>query len=113
MPTGGRLVIRLEHDAAADTVDLVVRDTGSGIPADKLPRIFEPFYTTKTGPDETGKGGTGLGLASCRKIIEAHCGRIRVESTVGRGTQFTIKLPVAKKTAVATPEVVVAGTTRS
>jgi len=97
MPTGGRLIIRLEHDAAADTVDLIVRDTGCGIPADKLPRIFEPFYTTKTGPDETGKGGTGLGLASCRKIVEAHCGRIRVESTVGKGTQFTIKLPVAKR----------------
>jgi signal transduction histidine kinase len=99
MPNGGRLIIRLEHDAAADTVDLVVRDTGGGIPADKLPRIFEPFYTTKKGPDETGKGGTGLGLASCRKIIEAHNGRIRVESTVGKGTQFTIKLPVAKREA--------------
>ena len=77
-------------------VDLVVRDTGCGIPADKLPRIFEPFFTTKSGPDETGKGGTGLGLAACRQIIEAHHGRIRVESTVGKGTQFTIKLPVAK-----------------
>jgi signal transduction histidine kinase len=99
MPNGGRLVIRLEHDAAADTVDLIVRDTGSGIPADKLPRIFEPFYTTKSGPDETGKGGTGLGLASCRKIIEGHSGRIRVDSTVGKGTQFTIKLPVAKSPA--------------
>jgi signal transduction histidine kinase len=95
MPSGGRLIIRLAHDAAADTVDLIVRDTGCGIPADKLPRIFEPFYTTKSGPDETGKGGTGLGLASCRQIIEAHRGRIRVESTVGKGTQFTIKLPVA------------------
>jgi len=96
MPNGGRLVIRLQHDAAADAVDLIVRDTGCGIPSDKLPRIFEPFYTTKNGPDETGKGGTGLGLSSCRKIIEAHNGRIRVESTVGKGTQFTIKLPVAK-----------------
>jgi signal transduction histidine kinase len=97
MPTGGRLIIRLSHDAAAGMVDLVVRDTGCGIPADKLPRIFEPFFTTKTGPDETGKGGTGLGLASCRQIIEAHRGRIRVESTVGKGTQFTIKLPVAQQ----------------
>ena len=97
MPSGGRVLIRLEHDAAADMVDLVVRDTGCGIPADKLPRIFEPFFTTKSGPDETGKGGTGLGLASCRQIIEAHRGRIRVESTVGKGTQFTIKLPVAKQ----------------
>ena len=97
MPSGGRVIIRLEYDAAGDTVDLIVRDTGCGIPADKLPRIFESFYTTKSGPDETGKGGTGLGLASCRQIIEAHHGRIRVESTIGKGTQFTIKLPAAAR----------------
>jgi signal transduction histidine kinase len=108
MPNGGRLIIRLAHDAAADTVDLVVRDTGCGIPPDKLPRIFEPFYTTKSGPDETGKGGTGLGLASCRQIIEAHHGRIRVESTVGKGTQFTLKLPVAKPKAPVPPITAVA-----
>ena len=101
MPSGGRVLIRLEHDAASDMVDLIVRDTGCGIPADKLPRIFDPFFTTKTGPDETGKGGTGLGLSACRKIIEAHHGRIRVESTVGKGTAFTIKLPVAKQPAEA------------
>ena len=99
MLEGGRVTIRLEHDMANDMVDLVVRDTGCGIAADKLPRIFEPFFTTKSGPDETGKGGTGLGLAACRQIIESHRGRIRVESTVGKGTQFTIKLPVAKQTA--------------
>ena len=96
MQSGGTVTIRLEHDAAAGTVDLIVRDTGCGIPADKLPRIFDPYFTTKPGPDETGKGGTGLGLSSCRQIIEAHRGRIRVESTIGKGTQFTIKLPVAK-----------------
>jgi len=96
MPNGGRVILRLEHDVASDMVDLVVRDTGSGIPADKLPRIFEPYFTTKSGPDETGMGGTGLGLSSCRQIIESHRGRIRVESTLGKGTQFTIKLPVAK-----------------
>ncbi|HEX5102648.1 MAG TPA: ATP-binding protein [Pirellulaceae bacterium] len=95
MTGGGRLLVRLEHDPAAGTVDLVVRDSGCGIPEEKLPRIFEPFFTTKTGPDETGKGGTGLGLSACHKIIVAHGGRIRVESTVGIGTQFTIKLPVA------------------
>ena len=95
MPNGGRLIIKLAYDAAAGMVDLVVRDTGSGIPAEKLPKIFDPYFTTKAGPDETGKGGTGLGLASCRQIIEAHRGRIRVESTVGKGTQFTIKLPIA------------------
>jgi signal transduction histidine kinase len=102
MPGGGRVIIRLEHDTANSTVDLVIRDSGCGIPADKLPHIFEPFFTTKQGPDETGKGGTGLGLASCRQIIEAHQGRIRVESTVGKGTQFTIKLPIAASAVPAT-----------
>ncbi|HTN76954.1 MAG TPA: ATP-binding protein [Pirellulaceae bacterium] len=96
MPQGGRVLIRLQHDVANDMVELIVRDTGSGIPADKLPRIFDSFYTTKSGPDETGKGGTGLGLSSCRNIIEAHKGRIRVESSVGKGTMFTIKLPIAR-----------------
>ncbi|MBX7168316.1 MAG: HAMP domain-containing histidine kinase [Pirellulales bacterium] len=96
MPEGGRVVVRLVHDERQDTVDLVVRDSGCGIPADKLPRIFEPYFTTKSGPDASGKGGTGLGLSMCREIIEAHRGRIRVESTVGKGTQFTLKLPVAR-----------------
>lgn len=95
MPSGGRLSIRLAHDVTANMVDLVVRDSGTGISPEKLPRIFDPYFTTKAGPDETGKGGTGLGLASCRQIIEAHRGRIRVESTLGKGTQFTIKLPIA------------------
>ncbi len=96
MPTGGRLLIRLSHDPAARTVDLFVRDFGSGIPQDKLNRIFDPYFTTKSGPDETGKGGTGLGLSACRNIIQAHQGKIRVESTVGKGTAFTIKLPLVR-----------------
>ncbi|MCE9528621.1 MAG: HAMP domain-containing histidine kinase [Planctomycetales bacterium] len=99
MPSGGRVLIKLDHDKDGGTVDLTVRDTGSGIPADKLPRIFDRFYTTKKGPDESGKGGTGLGLATCKSIIDSHRGRIRVESTVGKGTAFIIKLPVAKPAA--------------
>jgi signal transduction histidine kinase len=99
MPQGGRVIIRLAHEPATDTVDLVVRDTGSGIPEDKLRRIFDAFYTTKSGPDETGRGGTGLGLASCRNIIEAHRGRIHVASTPGKGTAFTIKLPIYRPSA--------------
>lgn len=101
MPSGGRLIIKLSHDAENDMIDLVVRDYGCGIPADKLPHIFDAFYTTKTGPDASGKGGTGLGLSMCRDIIEAHHGRMRVDSTVGKGTAFTMKLPVAKKAACA------------
>jgi signal transduction histidine kinase len=101
MPRGGRVFIRIAPDAAADTVDLTVRDTGSGIPADVLPRIFDRYFTTKQGPDASGKGGTGVGLAACREIVEAHQGKIRVESTVGLGTAFTIKLPAATTQAVA------------
>ena len=97
MPGGGTLVIRLSYDEPSELLELVLRDNGCGIPADKLPRIFEPYFTTKQGPDATGKGGTGLGLAMCRDIIEAHHGRVRVESTVGKGTAFTIWLPVAKR----------------
>ncbi|MBN1852192.1 MAG: sensor histidine kinase [Pirellulales bacterium] len=95
MPKGGRLWIHLAHDPEMGMVDLTIRDTGHGIPKDQLPRIFERFYTTKTGPDSTGKGGTGVGLAMCRDIIEAHQGKIRVQSEPGMGTAFTIRLPVA------------------
>jgi signal transduction histidine kinase len=103
MSSGGRIVIRLAHDKKTKTVDLSIRDYGPGIPEDRLPKIFEPYYSTKSGPDETGKGGTGLGLYACRQIIEAHKGRIRVESTVGQGTCFTLKLPLA--TTPVTPSV--------
>jgi signal transduction histidine kinase len=105
MPGGGRLWIKLLYDAENDMIDLVVRDNGCGIPAEKLPRIFESFYTTKTGPDATGKGGTGLGLSMCRDILEAHHGRIRVDSSVGKGTAFTLKLPTAAKAAPKRPPV--------
>jgi signal transduction histidine kinase len=99
MPSGGRILIKLQHDAEGEMIDLVVRDTGRGIPPEILPRIFDSFFSTKTGPDASGKGGTGLGLSMCREILEAHHGRIRVESTPGRGTAFTLKLPPAEKTA--------------
>lgn len=93
MSGGGELLIRIHHDAAARLVDLTVRDTGSGIAREHLPRIFDRYFTTKSGPDATGKGGAGVGLAMCREIVEAHQGRIRVESTVGKGTAFTVRLP--------------------
>lgn len=95
MPGGGRIWIKLAYDAATRMIDLIIRDNGSGIPAETLPRIFDPFFSTKSGPDRSGKGGTGLGLSACREIIDAHRGRIRVESSVGKGTAFTIKLPAA------------------
>ena len=95
MPDGGEVVIRLKHDPESLCNELTIRDNGCGIPSSKLPRIFEPFYSTKDGPDESGKGGTGLGLAACRDIIEAHNGKIRVASSEGKGTAFTLKLPIA------------------
>ena len=93
MPKGGRLILKMSYDEENEMIDFLVRDFGCGISQDKLPRIFEPFYSTKSGPDDSGKGGTGLGLSSCKKIIEQHQGLIRVESTVGKGTAFTVKLP--------------------
>lgn len=95
MPQGGTVLIRLRKSAEDGLVELTVRDNGCGIPAKSLPHIFDAFYTTKSGPDESGKGGTGLGLAACKEIIDTHRGRIRVESTVGRGTAFIIWLPIA------------------
>jgi len=106
MPRGGQILIRLRRNDATNSVDMVIRDSGAGIEPEKLRRIFEPFFSTKKGPDATGKGGAGLGLAACRNIIEAHHGRILVQSTVGKGTAFTIRLPVAptKKPAPLSPK---------
>jgi len=93
MPTGGRLKIELRENREADMVEIRVADTGVGIPTEQLRMIFEPFYTTKV-PDENGHGGNGLGLSVCRQIIEQHQGRIRVESVPGKGSAFTVKLPM-------------------
>jgi signal transduction histidine kinase len=109
MPGGGELTLRIAHDEAAGLVDLTVRDSGGGIPREKLPKIFDRYYTTKSGPDATGKGGTGVGLSTCRDIVEAHQGRIRVESTVGRGTAFTVRLPVWREAAATATTVATLG----
>jgi signal transduction histidine kinase len=85
----------VKHDVKTNSVVLTVRDNGSGIPKEILPKIFDRFFTTKSGPDASGKGGTGLGLSACKQIIDEHKGRIRVESTVGKGTAFTIRFPAA------------------
>jgi two-component system NtrC family sensor kinase len=86
-PADGRVSIEAAPDG--DGVKLVVADTGWGIPKDHLDRIFEPFFTTK----ETGKG-VGLGLAVVYGIVNAHHGRIDVQSEPGQGTTFTVRLPV-------------------
>ena len=93
MSEGGELVVRLRRDPKSNTIDLSVRDYGTGMTEETMRKIFQPYFTTKAGPDESGKGGTGLGLATCKNIIEAHGGKIRVESSIGKGTCFTLKLP--------------------
>jgi signal transduction histidine kinase len=93
MPRGGRLKIEVRENVTTQMAEVRVTDSGVGIPPDRLRLIFEPFFTTKE-PDEHGHGGTGLGLSVCRQIIEQHHGRIRVESLVGRGATFTVKLPL-------------------
>jgi signal transduction histidine kinase len=92
MPRGGQLRLEVRENARTQMVEMSIADTGVGIPPDRLRLIFEPFYTTKE-PDATGRGGTGLGLSVCRQIIEQHQGRIRVESLVGKGSTFIVKLP--------------------
>ncbi|HZU36430.1 MAG TPA: ATP-binding protein [Gemmataceae bacterium] len=93
MPNGGRLKFDVRENSTAAMVEIRITDTGCGIPPEQLRLIFEPFYTTKQ-PDEHGHGGSGLGLSVCRQIIEQHQGRIRVESLVGKGSTFTVKLPL-------------------
>ena len=93
MQDGGQLVVSVSSNTDDNMAEILVSDTGSGISEEKLQRIFEPFFSTKTS-DAQGQGGTGLGLSLCREIIEAHEGRIRVESAVGKGTRFTLRLPL-------------------
>lgn len=87
MGGGGVLTVRFEAAADGRRIDIRVSDTGSGIRPEDLSHIFEPYFTTKT-------SGTGLGLAIAHNIIEAMHGEISVQSTLGAGTTFTLKIPV-------------------
>lgn len=92
MPSGGvlRITTAMRSSEAGDQATVSVADTGTGIPAAALPRIFDPFYTTKA----PGKG-SGLGLATAFGIVAQHNGRIDVSSEPGRGTTFVVTLPSA------------------
>jgi signal transduction histidine kinase len=98
-PAGGG--ITLAARPAGSLVEVSVRDQGIGIPPDALPRLFEQFYRVD-GPHRRSISGTGLGLAICRRIVEAHGGRIWAESEgEGRGSTFTFSLPAAPLSATA------------
>jgi len=83
---GGRITVRLRRQAGQALLE--VEDTGLGIAGEDVPRIFDPFFTTKA-------GGTGLGLAIVHRVVEAHGGRIAVRSEPGRGSTFSVALPLA------------------
>ncbi|MGD0329262.1 MAG: ATP-binding protein [Nitrososphaeria archaeon] len=85
MPEGGHLQIKMSKTEKEGIVS--VEDTGVGISEENLQKLFKPFFTTKS-------KGTGLGLAICKRLIEAHGGRITVESSVGKGSKFTITFPL-------------------
>jgi signal transduction histidine kinase len=96
MPRGGTFTIltralpgRMEDGKEVQEVQIVFEDTGMGIPTENLPKIFNPFFSTRS-------DGTGLGLSITKNIIEEHGGRIEVESQVNVGTKFTITLPAMK-----------------
>lgn len=89
MPHGGNLWLRTGMNSAQDEIQIEVRDDGTGISPEFLPNIFEPFQTTK----ERGHG-VGLGLAVSRSIMDRHHGHIDVQSELGKGTTFTIGLPL-------------------
>ena len=90
-PQGGR--ITLEGRRTEGGVQFEVTDTGIGIPAEDLPRIFERFYRVDKGRSRE-LGGTGLGLSIVKHIAEAHGGRVSVESQLGKGSRFTVSLPL-------------------
>jgi len=89
-PRGGEVDLTLEPDG--NNVRVSVRDTGAGIPADQVPRIFDKFYMADN-QSSARAAGSGLGLAIAKQIVEAHGGKISCESTVGSGTMFSITLP--------------------
>jgi signal transduction histidine kinase len=90
MPDGGWIEIGGGPSAEGNNIELTVADTGPGIPADCLSRIFEPGFSLRA-------GSPGLGLAVCRKIVEQHSGTIRAASTAQRGTTIRLSFPARKE----------------
>ena len=95
-PSGGAVTVSAHRHNGS--VEIEVHDTGVGIPAEHLPRLFERFYRVDTSRSREGDGGTGIGLAIARSVVEAHGGQIHAESEPGSGSTFTFELPVAAAT---------------
>ncbi|MCI0520109.1 MAG: ATP-binding protein [Chloroflexi bacterium] len=93
-PAGGTVTLALQGEVGEAVI--TVCDSGAGIPAESLGRIFEKFYRVPR--SEQSVQGTGLGLSICKRIVEAHEGRIEVDNQPGGGARFTVRLPAAKKT---------------
>ncbi len=110
-PSGGKVLLRLTVDGsrAPSTVHrlpsavITVTDTGAGIPPANLPHIFDRFYQADN-LEKAKAGGTGIGLALTRELIQAMGGKISVESELGKGTTFTVKLPITRKAKESTPQ---------
>ena len=94
MPQGGVLRVTTSN---GEGVSVVVTDTGSGIPQEHIQRIYDPFFTTKTLPQDGQRRGTGLGLSVTYGIIQEHAGKIRVESAPEEGTSFYLDFPLMRK----------------
>jgi len=95
MPEGGTLRVSTSN---GESVSVRVADTGTGIAQEHIQRIYDPFFTTKTTPQQGQNRGTGLGLSVTYGIIQEHAGKIRVESRPGQGTTFHLDFPFARKT---------------
>lgn len=95
MEDGGKLTLDTRSDATENSIEIIITDTGHGIPEQYLDKLFDPFFTTK----EVGHG-TGLGLAISYGIVREHSGEISVKSTVGEGSSFLIRLPLEKEETV-------------
>lgn len=89
---GGSITVKAMRMESGE-VRIQVIDTGPGIPEKLLPKIFQPFFTTKATARKGEQKGTGLGLAICKEIVEHHKGQIEVQSEVGKGTMFSLYLP--------------------
>jgi signal transduction histidine kinase len=88
MSGGGDLTLKGQNSKDGQWIHIFIQDSGVGIPAEDMNKLFDPFFSTK-------EGGMGLGLSIAHRIIDQHHGKIEVESAPGEGTLFTIWLPIA------------------